>query len=223
MKAEIVHVTDHAALRWEQRVLKTGSMIVRDVVEAIKDSKVIKKNELLPFNLPRHADTVYAYNSKHDALFVLDPVNIEEFRLVTVISSETMQRGVPKNSQTRGKNQDKESFCKIMQDTHLCESQEEQRDYLLLEKQKIEKRLAKTPKSSTTRPYLVGLLANIENKLNKAKLQIEQKTEEIPVKGAIHEDIIFQEILLEIQKQNKFLSEICKFLGDLKFSIEIKR
>ena len=56
MRAEIIHVTDHAAMRWEQRILKEGTTNVKDIVSAIKESKIVKKNEKNDNILPIYSD-----------------------------------------------------------------------------------------------------------------------------------------------------------------------
>lgn len=82
MRAEIVHVTDHALLRWSQRVSELGNVF--EIKNAIKKSRVIKKCEPLPYHLPRLDGSVYSvYNG---VMFVMEPVSIDEYRLVTVVS-----------------------------------------------------------------------------------------------------------------------------------------
>lgn len=82
MRAEIVHVTDHALLRWSQRVSEAGNVF--EIKKAIQKSRVIKKCEPLPYPLPRLDGSVY---SIHDGvMFVMEPVTIDEYRLVTVVS-----------------------------------------------------------------------------------------------------------------------------------------
>lgn len=82
MRFEIVHVTDHALLRWIQRVSKNGNVF--EITNAIKKSKIIKKYELIPYPLPRKEGTVYSiYNG---IVFVMEPITIKEYRLVTVVS-----------------------------------------------------------------------------------------------------------------------------------------
>lgn len=84
MRAQLIHVTDHALLRWKQRVAIHGNFKTHDILEAIKKSKVLKKNQPLPYAMPRKKNTVYS--TFDDIMFVMEPVSIDEYRLVTVIS-----------------------------------------------------------------------------------------------------------------------------------------
>lgn len=82
MRAEIVHVTDHALLRWTQRVSEKGNVF--DIRNAIQKSRVIKKCEPLPYPLPRLEGSVYSVHN--GVMFVMEPITIDEYRLVTVVS-----------------------------------------------------------------------------------------------------------------------------------------
>ena len=97
MRAETVHVTDHALLRWRQRASKTGDVKVQEIVEAVKGSRVIKRNEPLPYCMPRVDGSVYSINS--GVLFILESVTIDEYRLITVIAEEL----VPPRTSTKPK------------------------------------------------------------------------------------------------------------------------
>lgn len=88
MKAEVIHVTDHALLRWSQRVDEKGN--VWDIRSAIRESKIIKKKELLPYSMPRLAGSVYSYNG--NVMFIMEPLALNEYRLVTVVSKNENAR-----------------------------------------------------------------------------------------------------------------------------------
>jgi hypothetical protein len=91
MRAEVVHITDHAILRWSQRVT-SDRFRCADIRQAIKNSKVLRKNDPLP--LPRLDGSVY---SLYDGvLFVLEPITIDEYRLVTVVSEFSKTSQVPR-------------------------------------------------------------------------------------------------------------------------------
>lgn len=83
MRAKIVHVTDHALLRWTQRVSETGNVF--EIKQAIQKSRVIKKCEPLPYPLPRVDGSVYSVDG--EVMFIMEPITIDEYRLVTVIAS----------------------------------------------------------------------------------------------------------------------------------------
>lgn len=85
MKASIVHVTDHALVRWKERVSNDPYLRVHTIIEIIKKANVLSKDEPLPYKTPRHKNTLYAmYN---DILFIFETVTIEEYNLITVITS----------------------------------------------------------------------------------------------------------------------------------------
>jgi len=88
MRAQIIHVTDHAVLRWKQRVSNGEQFTVYDIIDCIRAAQVIKKSENLPFNTVRQPNTVYA--QFQEALFICEPMGIDEYKLITVITySET--------------------------------------------------------------------------------------------------------------------------------------
>ena len=94
MRAETIHVTDHAMLRWKQRASKTGDVNVHEIIKAVKESKVVKKKEFLPYRMPRFDGSVYSVNGP--VLFILESVTIDEYRLITVISEELpKQKSLP--------------------------------------------------------------------------------------------------------------------------------
>ena len=91
MRAEQISVTDHALLRWNERVSTTGMCHVSEIVEAVKKSTFIKKNQPVPYVLARRDNTVYSqYNN---ILFIMEPLSIDKFKLITVItdSSQTSE------------------------------------------------------------------------------------------------------------------------------------
>ena len=88
MRAQIVHVTDHALLRWKQRVSNGESFTVHDIINCVRAAAVIKRSETLPFNTVRQPNTVYA--QFQEVLFICEPIGIDEYKVITVITySET--------------------------------------------------------------------------------------------------------------------------------------
>lgn len=87
MRVKSINVTDHAMLRWSERgkSVSTGKK-VGDVIEAIKQSRVIGKDEPLPYSLPRIDGKVYSIFQ--GLLFILDPVGLDEYKVVTIISHD---------------------------------------------------------------------------------------------------------------------------------------
>lgn len=86
MRATVIHVTDHARERWHKRVSIKGNENVHDIIEAVKESTILKKSSPLPYGLPRLPETVYSIRS--NVVFVMEPMTIDEYRLVTVISEQ---------------------------------------------------------------------------------------------------------------------------------------
>ena len=84
MRASIIHVTDHAIIRWKQRVSDDPRLCVYTIIDAVKEARIIKKDELLPFRVPRQKNSMYAvYN---DVLFILESLTIDEYNLITIIT-----------------------------------------------------------------------------------------------------------------------------------------
>lgn len=178
MRAETVHVTDHALLRWQERATQTGEAKVQDIVQAVKDSKVVKKSEPLPFPLPRLDGSVYSFNNKQGLLFILESVTIDEYRLVTVIAGGPTYRGLakpPKKSTNKKKVKHVEQE-KTEIDLPQFDSATEERNWLTEEKRRLERELATTGKKSTKRKELLKTWGEIESRLtdNKSRYVQEQ-------------------------------------------------
>ena len=84
MKANIIHVTDHAVARWKQRVSDDPYLNVYRIIDVVKKAKLISKKEIIPFTTPRQKNTIYAIYE--DILFVMEPIEIDEYNLVTIIT-----------------------------------------------------------------------------------------------------------------------------------------
>lgn len=84
MKAEMIHVTDHAILRWSQRVSNGAYFTIHDIIHDLRMAPVISRDEILPFNTIRQPNTVYAFHQ--GVLFVCEPIDINIYRLITVIT-----------------------------------------------------------------------------------------------------------------------------------------
>lgn len=87
MRANLIHVTNHAYKRWIQRASELGYSSDEEITEIVKKAKILKKNEDIPYGTKRLRNMVYAVYE--DCLFVLEPVTQEEFRLVTIINDCT--------------------------------------------------------------------------------------------------------------------------------------
>jgi hypothetical protein len=135
MRAETVHVTDHALLRWKERAAKTEDTNVYEIIKAVKNSKVIKKNEPLPYPLPRLDGSVYSYND--GVLFVMEPITIDEYRLVTVICESAPYCGPAKPKTKAPKKEKIEPF-----DIPTFDSAIEERNWLVVEKRRLGNRAA---------------------------------------------------------------------------------
>jgi hypothetical protein len=71
--AEIVHVTDHAWVRWRERASETQSDCnAYTIIQSVREARRLEKNEPIPYGMPRKANSVYAV--KDDILFILEPV-----------------------------------------------------------------------------------------------------------------------------------------------------
>ena len=85
MKAHIIHVTDHALVRWKERVSNDPYLRVYTIIDIVKKATVLKKDEPLPYKTPRQKNTLYVIYD--DMLFILESVSIEEHNLITVITN----------------------------------------------------------------------------------------------------------------------------------------
>lgn len=221
MRAETVHVTDHALLRWKERASKTGEVNVHEIVQAVKSSRVIKKNEPLPYPLPRLDGSVYSFNN--GILFILEPVTIDEYRLVTVIADEPSYRGIarpPKNSTNPRKRQKYAEIEKMEIDLPNFESFVEERQWLTDEKRKLERELASTPKKSSNRKELLKVWGEIEGRLTKNKPRYieerdRQNVEYQQQKKSEEGYIDYGSLLLQILRELKELRSENKALRDL--------
>lgn len=95
MKASIIHVTDHALARWKERVSNDPHLRVHAIIDIIRKANVLSKEEVLPYKTPRHKNTLYAMYE--DILFILETVTIEEYKLITVITSNMSHVQMIKN------------------------------------------------------------------------------------------------------------------------------
>jgi hypothetical protein len=154
MNAEIIHVTNHALARWRERA-ENKDCSPDEIVEIVKKSRQLKKNEFLPYPVARLPNSVYTV--KDNLLFILEPVTLTEYRLVTVV-------GDPPKLPAKMTTID-ELPCQM--------SASEERNLLLQEKKLIEKELAKLPKNK--RKIWLTKLFDVEAKLQANKQWYEQE------------------------------------------------
>ena len=77
-------MTDHALIRWRQRVSNDDRLSVYTIIDVVKKSRIVKKHELLPFRTPRFKNSLYSIHK--NILFILECVTIDEYKLVTIIT-----------------------------------------------------------------------------------------------------------------------------------------
>lgn len=220
MRAETVHITDHALLRWKERASKTGEVKVQEIVQAVRESRIIKKNEPLPYPLPRLDGSVYSFNA--GVLFILEPVTIDEYRLVTVIADEPTYRGMsrpPKTNNPR-KRQKYAEVQKMEIDIPSFDTFVEERQWLTDEKRRLERELATTQKKSSTRKELLKIWGEIEARLTENKPRyVEERSrqnEEYQKKKKSEEGYIdYGSLLLQILRELKELRSENKQLRSL--------
>ena len=83
MRFKKLQITNHAILRWKERISPVN-YTEDDIRQVLKLARLIKKNELLPFSTARVINTIYA--KYQEALFVLRPLSIDEYVLITIIT-----------------------------------------------------------------------------------------------------------------------------------------
>lgn len=92
-KAKEIHVTNHAILRWRQRVSEDAD--VPSILEKAKKSKIVKHSSL-PFTVVLLENVVYSFykDETHEIIFIFEPVNITEFKLLTIYTKTMEKIGV---------------------------------------------------------------------------------------------------------------------------------
>jgi len=157
MRAEIIHVTDHALVRWKQRVSKKAD--IDEIILSVKNSKTIDKKELLPYSIPRRDGSVYSFNA--GILFILESVTINEYRLITVMSDKIQKNNYEKDNY--------EYDFSVLNKLPSFENSAKEREFLIEEKRKIESRLSITEKTSNKRKQLIAAKEIVEERLFKNK------------------------------------------------------
>jgi hypothetical protein len=84
VNTNIIHVTDHAFYRWKHRVSDDNYLNVYKIIDVVKKAKLVSKKEIIPFTIPRQKNSIYAIYE--DILFVMKPIAIDEYSLVTIIT-----------------------------------------------------------------------------------------------------------------------------------------
>ena len=156
MRAESVSVTDHALLRWNERVSISGNSHVSEIEEAVKNSKIIKKSEPIPFVTNRKENTTYAFNGQ--VLFVLESISIDQYRLITVITDSAQ----PSEAE--------ETLSPALEEP-VFKNYTEEYNWLLLQKKQTETLVSNETKGSLKRKTLVNTLHQIEEKIFKNKIK----------------------------------------------------
>jgi hypothetical protein len=83
MRFKKLQITNHAILRWKERISSVYHT-EEDIQQVLRVARLIKKKELLPFSTARVVNTIYA--KYQEALFVLQPLSIDEYVLITIIT-----------------------------------------------------------------------------------------------------------------------------------------
>lgn len=207
MNAEIVHVTDHAFARWRERAAATNSECNNfQIVQAVRESRLIDKNEPLPYPMPKLPNSIYTV--KDDIMFILEPVTKTEFRLVTVVTDNPRKSpAIPKTKKQRKERerQLEEARLQELNPDVKFQSATEERDALTKEKERIENMIAMTPKKDRTE--LSAKLREIEEKIaeNKPFWLVEQK--EFVKKQKVEREQTLNQILEELQTLRQMLTE----------------
>lgn len=211
MRAEIIHVTDHALMRWKERASRTGEANTLEIIEAVKASKVIKKSDTLPYPTPRVDGLVYTFND--GVLFILETVTIDEYRLVTVMTGDIFRSQIePAKIKTKKEKHVEHQKIEI---PHF-ESFVEERRWLTEEKRKLEHQLATTEtKKTSSRKEILKACNEIEILLtnNKPRWIEEQKrkNDERRTQKTEEENSILVQILKELKElrsENKELRHL---------------
>lgn len=174
MRAESISITDHALLRWNERVSVRATSHVSEIEEAVKNAKIIKKNEIIPYVTSRKENTTYAFDG--EILYVLESISIDHYRLITVItdSSQSSEREVGYEPEETNN-----VIPEIIPGEPIFKSRAAENNWLLIQKRQTESRLSKLTKSSPDRKDLIAILSKIEDRIFKNKITKEEKTDYI--------------------------------------------
>lgn len=86
IKLDIIHVTDHAMKRWQERAACGVEADKEEIIQAVRAGRRIPKGEPLPVLMPRRPNCIYI---THDGiLFILETKSLIEHVLVTVVNVE---------------------------------------------------------------------------------------------------------------------------------------
>ena len=93
-----IYVTHHAFVRWRQRVSskpRTHSETYSDITQAVRESRIIRKDEPLPYPVARIKENIYRLNG--NVLFVINSISEDSCRLLTIINefTEVEQKSLP--------------------------------------------------------------------------------------------------------------------------------
>ena len=145
-----LHITDHAIVRYRERIAITGDAKCTEIVSAIRDSKFLSNGDVLPFRLTRLPRSTYCYNENLKALFVLDSNEGDSFRVVTVYSpiDEQSQLQIEPPPQPIQVQADPKSYYVLtLRPSKEFATATEERDWLIAEKLKIQGILGVFPKT----------------------------------------------------------------------------
>lgn len=197
MRAETIHVTNHALTRWKERASKTGEVNEQEIIKAVKESKVVKRSEPLPYALPRMDGSVYSVAG--NILFVLESVTIDEYRLVTVRGGREQfykaSTPVPVNSREKKKKKDKEKM-----DNQEFPDAKSERDWLIAEKARLEHNLSGLPKKTLRYKDTLSAWVAIEDRLKKNKPRLVKERDSQPQQERLDYGQLLLTILHELKE-----------------------
>lgn len=92
MIIDSVYVTNHALERWNERI---GKATIKEIVEVLRRSRKIKRD-----NHVKEDDVIYTKSLEYDSIFVLSIININQYKLITVMrpkfATDLRDRKLPK-------------------------------------------------------------------------------------------------------------------------------
>lgn len=195
MRFKIVHVTNHAKKRWQQRIKKcTEEPNVKEIIESVKNAKHLKKDDYIPYITRKKRNTIYCYDEETKALFVLECVNIEEYRLVTILTDKMNEEHLTQISD------DDLVVAKFFSATA-------ERKWLLSQKATSERIIQNFHKGTAERQTLVEKLQTIDEKLRNNKPFFEKEKGSSSVLLPITE---YDDLLLKYNElKNKEKENLC--------------
>lgn len=191
MRIDSVCISDHAFARWNERIAVSSVETCEDIISALKQARLIKKNEPLPSMIVRIEGKLYAL--KDDILFILSAKSLHNYDLITVFL--TGKAGRCSISNNNNENRKRAKFKKTTKTNHLHEVSNNKKS-IKISRNHLEKQISSIPKKYNQRKILLSILTEIDEGML-------EKSERVKPSTKINGSEIFARLQAEKHKQIK--------------------